>query len=910
MDNLRDIDLVLWGKARGLSRHYPLACHLLDAAAALEALWDDYLAPGLRIYIANELGRSQEQARQLLSFWAALHDIGKCMPCFQAQDQRIGLSQHIGYPTVEAERKGHAYAAHVWLGQFLATAGYKAGRKSSPAIRVAQLLGGHHGRFYEFSRTEFIDPLGSLPALGMSKWEEQRRAIAAMMHELTERPAPPDKVSDSGAALACGLIILADWLVSQDDYLRGRIDTGLPERGDLDGLKQHLQHSRATMPSLLSEAGLGQLTFKPGGFSDDFPFEPNDLQRSIGERLPSLIDGTPGLLLITAPMGEGKTEAALYAGRLMGTAAGMPGYFIGLPTMATSDQMLRRVDDYRRRRIDGADSLTLLHGMAWLNDAYTAEGDEIGIITRDPVAARWLRGSKRGLLANLAVGTIDQALMAVLRGRHNVLRMLGLVGKVFVVDEVHAYDTYMQGLLKTLLRWLGALKVPVVLLSATLPAAVGRRLAQAYLEGAGCRGQQVPEVVYPGWVYVSPQTTAPDPVHVKSRERTLHIESHRVPIIADGRPDRIGVLSKVLAPVVRDGGCAAVICNTVAEAQLTYLSLQGWLEDLDGQKPPVRLLHSRFEAYRREEITEKMVNQFGKEAGNDRPPAAILVATQVIEQSLDLDFDVVVSDLAPIALLFQRAGRCQRHPALDAKRPSWAQGVMRLVVLTPSDQNGVLVFPKSWPFVYPKALLRRTHDVLTGLPNGEVAIPGDIQDLVNRVYDEDFDDENSPSISDDVDRLADEQAKALYAEMASIPAPGYIGQLSELSADDFVTEYSTRLGSESGRIVCCTVGADGKLMLGEESLPIEPAGRKDKRKWFTKEQVRLIMRHTIPVPGTWLRGSSVENAAPPEWADSPHLRDLFVVKVSADGRTPGSIGNRSVQLIRDLGLFDASAASV
>src|SRR5690606_25020 len=182
----------------------------------------------------------------------------------------------------------------------------------------------------------------------------------------------------------------------------------------------------------------------------------------------------------------------------MGEAAGMPGYFFGLPTMATSDQMLRRVDEFRSRRGEGADSLTLLHSMAWLNAAYTGEGEESGVLTSDPMAARWLMGSKRGLLANLAVGTIDQARLAALRGRHNVLRMLGLSGKVLIADEVHAYDAFMQGLLKRLLEWLGALRVPVVLLSATLPAGVGRRLAEAYLVGAGIRDPQVPQVVYPG----------------------------------------------------------------------------------------------------------------------------------------------------------------------------------------------------------------------------------------------------------------------------------------------------------------------------------------------------------------------------------------------------------------------------
>ncbi|MEU8380645.1 CRISPR-associated helicase Cas3' [Streptosporangium sp. NPDC048865] len=903
MGDLLEIDLALWGKSRGLPERYPLICHLLDAAAAAELLWDDYLSPGLRTSLANELGADEGHARQLLAYWAALHDICKCMSCFQAQDE-IGLSRLSGYPEVHAEPKGHAFAAHVWLGQLLAAGGYKVGRKSSPAIRVAQLLGGHHGVFSSFNHREFGDPLGSLPALGEGKWEEQRQAIAALVHELTGRPEPPQKVSAAGGALACGLVILADWLVSQDTFLHKRISAGLPESGDADCLRQHLARSRASASGLLREAGLGRLTFKSGGFSDDFPFTPNGLQKSISERLPALVDGDPGLLLIMAPMGEGKTEAALHAGRLMGEAAGMPGYFVGLPTMATSDQMLRRVDDFRRRRVEGADSLTLLHGMAWLNAAYPPEGDEVGVLTHDPMATRWLRGSKRGLLANLAVGTIDQALLAVLRGRHNVLRMLGLVGKVLVIDEVHAYDAYMQGLLKVLLEWLGALKVPVVLLSATLPVAVGRRLAEAYLAGAGCRDRQVPEVAYPGWIYVSPRVAVPVPVG--SRERNLHVDTRDVPIASDGRPDRSTALREIFVPLMREGGCAAVVCNTVAEAQRTYLALRDWAREsrtADGDAPLIRLLHSRFEAQRREEITQEMVGWFGKDAGDSRPRGAILVATQVIEQSLDLDFDVVVSDLAPIALLLQRAGRCQRHPVLDEGRPGWAKGAMRLVVLTPIDQEGVPVVPRAWPFVYPTALLRRTREVLVDLPGGVVAIPGAIQGLVDRVYDESFGDETSPITDDDVARLADEQTKDLYAQMAAIPGPGRIDDLSQLSGDDFVSEFSTRLGADSGRVVCCTVAADGRLMLGEEPLPVSEDGGRAGKKWFTKERVRLVMSNTIPIPGMWLRGLPADNLAPPAWADNPHLSDLVVVRMAGEEMS-GRLGDRDLWLSQELGLSE------
>ncbi|MEU7942402.1 CRISPR-associated helicase Cas3' [Microbispora bryophytorum] len=898
-----EIDLALWGKSRGLGgKRYPLVCHLLDAAAIMEALWDGYLPPGVRAVIADGVQVPQERAKDLLMHWAALHDIGKVMACFQGQDKE-GFGELVGYPENAAEPKGHAFAAHVWLGQALAEAGYKTESGRSPGIRVAQLLGGHHGRFSLLNQREFRAPLECLPALGGGRWEEQRRSIAAVVHQLIGSPMPPTKLPTPVAALVCGLVILADWLVSQDIFLRERIAVGLPEEGNIDSLRRHFDNSRAVAPRLLGDAGLGRFTFKQGGFTEDFPFDPNALQRSIAEQLPDLVRQGPGLLLIMAPMGEGKTEAALHAGRLMGEAAQTPGYFFGLPTMATSDQMFHRVGEFRERRAEGADSMTLVHGMAWLNSAYAPDGNAVDVLTGDPFATQWLRGSKRGLLAHLSVGTIDQALLAVLRGRHNVLRMLGLAGKVLVVDEVHAYDAYMQGLLKRLLTWLGALKVPVVLLSATLPVPVGRRLVEAYLKGAGIRSGSIPEVVYPGWIYAS--ATSSIAVPVRARTRRLQVELRNVPMMGSGLVNRTEAVQDLLSSLAAKGGCAAVICNTVAEAQRTYLEIKTWLDrpgTASVDAPVVKLLHSRFPARRREEITQEVVDWFGKEAGDQRPRTAILVATQVIEQSLDLDFDIVISDLAPIALLLQRAGRCHRHPANDSRRPTWANS-MRLVVLAPVDGTGGLTIPRAWPFVYPASLLQRTHLALGRLEGRPVAIPEHVQELVDQVYDEDFADQTDPITEEDLERIADEQTKDMYASMAAIPEPHVLRDLSDLSQGEIVDEFSTRLGADSGRVVCCSPAKDGTLLLPTgEVLPELGEGRDGR---FTRHQVRRTVRETIPVPGTWLRNLPDDNQAPAAWRDNPHLRDLVLVTFPALGE-PGQLGDRTVRLADDLGLSESA----
>lgn len=317
--------------------------------------------------------------------------------------------------------------------------------------------------------------------------------------------------------------------------------------------------------------------------------------------------------------------------------------------------------------------------MAWLNAAYTedgpggvrvltCEGDEEGTDGRarrelDMRPVRWLRGAKRPLLAQFAVGTVDQALMAVLPVRHNALRLLALSGKTFILDEAHAYDPYMQVLLGRLLNWLGWYGVPVVLLSATLPASVSDRLIKEYLRGAGLKKSELRgrtfKAPYPGWLYVDAAdgtcaqiSEARQKEQAAARQMRLSVQVEQVVHgEGGGGRNRLAVIQRLLQPVLDgQGGCALVVCNTVAEAQQTYLSLRKALASRGqtNEGGEVQLLHARFPSGERERRTLTVTDGLGR--SGPRPARRIVVATQVVEQSLDLDADVVISDLAPLAL--------------------------------------------------------------------------------------------------------------------------------------------------------------------------------------------------------------------------------------------------------------------
>ncbi len=944
--NQTPVDLNLWGKSKGLPEPYPLMCHLVDSGAAATVLWRDYVPESLRLAVARGMGTDISTAGRLIAFWTALHDIGKITAGFQSQrPQSARTVAEYGRATGSIR---HDHAVHLWLGPALAQLGYPSRSARGLGFRVAQMLGGHHGCFHPLKENEIRRP--SRPELGTGAWEEQRRATLEMIQGIFEPPPPPQRMSIDAAAAICGIVILADWIVSQESFLSERLPH-VPGNSHPDLLRTHHQHTEKLIPALLETAGLTRLRLRAGTFRDEFPFDPNPLQASVAETLPTLLGTGPALLLVMAPMGEGKTETAFHAARLIGAAAGAPGLFVTLPTMATADQMYQRVHAYAAERAETPAALTLLHSMSWLNNTYVPEPDGTAPLTGEEpgdrlsklAATDWLRGRKRGLLAPLAVGTVDQALMTVLPVRHNVLRMLGLAGKVLVVDEVHAYDAYMQQLLARLLTWLGRLGTPVVLLSATLPEQVARSLVHAYLAGAGEPAPDGPiPISYPGWVLADPATGQVTSRTVTAAPRSLHIRTVDIPVGADvdtdktsdqerpsKRADRREALRMLLAPLVTDGGCAMVVCTTVADAQTTFDDLRSWIADpstigpAPANAPILKLLHARFPARQREEITKQVMAAFGKDGGKPtsgrpnsdlapstdstedsfRPPAAILVATQVAEQSLDLDFDLVISDLAPIAQLLQRAGRAQRHRILDPLRPAWAKDRQTLVVLIPRSADGKLSPPPGWTYVYNEALLHRTHDLLQQRASGPVKIPGDIQALIEKVYDSDF---HADLTEADWTRLMEDQARVDMANMIAFETPDKIGQLSELTLHELDENMiSTRLGAESVRVLCCFEDANGVRWLDREHTRPLP-GDSDEPDHLSSADIRTVLGETIPImAGPWLDRRAAADARPAAWREIPWLRELVVLIHPYDAaghETPATHGNRAFLLDPTLGL--------
>jgi CRISPR-associated endonuclease/helicase Cas3 len=696
-----------WAKLDpGTDNHHPVFCHLVDVGAVCHALWRDALPAAARSRMAGAFGLHPDDAGRWVAFWVAAHDLGKLSPGFQGKADRFraalaaaGLPFH---PDPSPPPHGTVTAAV--LPDLLAAPDGWAPLDRPTAARVAVAVGGHHG---VFPRAEETVGLGRV-VLGGPKWAAARRehlGALARAFGVAGLPPPRPPAADDHAPfiLLAGLCVVADWVGSARDFF--------PFAGDA--------FDPATYPALaawraveaVAEVGWAGAPAAPAAFRDLFGFAPRPLQAR-AEEVAGTLSG-PGLVVAEAPMGEGKTEAALLLADAWAATAGRPGLYVALPTAATGNAMFRRVRDFLARRLPGGRvNLHLLHGQALLSDGYWALRPAAVYDPDGPdgrvVAEGWFVPRKRALLAPFGVGTIDQALLAVLQTRHGFVRLFGLAGKTVVVDEVHAYDAYMSTLLERLLAWLAALGCPVVLLSATLPRAKRAALVRAY---AG-RDVPVDEAPYPRLLAVG-----------GGAARSLGFPASRPTTVALDRLRRTDLAAR-LGAALAGGGCAAVLCNTVARAQEVFGGLAAALRPAGVE---VGLFHARFPFGRRAEIEREAVRAFGKDG--PRPRRAVLVATQVVEQSLDLDFDLMATEWAPADLLLQRAGRLHRH---DRDHRPAGLDRPRLWLLDPdAAPSGVPAFGPS-EYVYSRAVLLRSYLALQGVT--EVRLPDDIERLVEAVY--------------------------------------------------------------------------------------------------------------------------------------------------------------------------------
>lgn len=790
-----------WGKARlvevGGAGYHLLAYHSLDVAAVGKTLLD--LDDKVRERLSRNMGLDENAVTTLVTFFLAVHDLGKFAEGFQNLRPDVfktlrGRDSKKDY-TVRHDCLGDLlWRGAVWPG------GWKEGwlqlgeRGFADMYDWQDIFGawirsvtGHHG-------TPPRESFHGMPLSLDNHFDaESRLSAISFVKDVANLFLGPgfsplvfeDELERASKHLSwalSGLAVLSDWIGSDSARFPYQpAEMPLAEYWTEYALPQALAAVKASgvippLPS--SNTGMKAL----------FPEirEPSPLQEHVSA---CEIDRSPQLFILEDTTGSGKTEAAVtLAHRMMAEGLG-EGIFMALPTMATANAMYERLERAYQRMYSGSDipSLVLAHSGRHLSSSFQ---ESIGLERqpRDPAYARgeetasvycaaWLADSrKKALLAAVGVGTVDQALLAVLPVRHQSLRLLGLSRSVLIVDEVHAYDPYMNTLLRNLLRFHSAQGGSAILLSATLPRRTRQELSDSFMQGLGSSSVRVGAIGYPLVTHAFESSVTEIETGAREGiERTVTVE-----LVGDEASIERRLLESAL-----EGRCACWVRNTVDDAVAAYRRLVNELGEAR-----VLLFHARYAMGDRLAIEADVLRLFGKDSKPEDRAGKILVATQVVEQSLDLDFDFMSSDLAPIDLIVQRAGRLHRHERGE-------RGKAILFVLAPrlNEKPGRNWYSDLFPrgaFVYPShGQLWLTARLLADM--GQFKMPDDARKLIESV----FGDQEQDQIPNSLlarDRDADGKARAAIslAHLNGLDLnAGYASTLNQWLED---TVTPTRLG--------------------------------------------------------------------------------------------------------------------
>jgi len=707
------------------SEWLPLWMHACDTAGIMDMISRCWLPDSVRSTLENSL--PSNSLNRISRFVGYIHDIGKATAVFQAKignqlpyvakqiyDLGVNIPPYDKFTV--ASQSPHALAGEAIL------------LSRGCPLGIASVVGSHHGKprtstsaeefieiqFKSCGRNYFGDNGRKDPArLSLKKsWESVWDKLIndaldysgyRAIQELPDIDIPTQ-------VLISGMLIMADWIASNTTYFPL---IAVDETKEMDCYPSRVETAWEEIN--LPEGWSPQSYFmNDDQFKDTFAFYPNQIQKTILREIESCSE--PGIFILEAPMGTGKTEAAIAAAEVLASRNGADGVFFGLPTQATANGIFPRLEKWAEKQSEyELHAIRLAHGMAELNTYYQSlfhgrsncSDEEESLL----IVHQWFEGRKQALLANFVIGTVDQFLMSALKQKHVMLRHLGLAGKIIIIDECHAYDAYMNEYLDRALNWMGTYKVPVIILSATLPPNRRTSLIESYLHNTENYPPKNTD-----WKTSSayPLLTWTDGVEVHQSEIETHDIKSKNIFISTLSDEMVEISIK---DALADGGCAGIIVNTVKRAQIIAQSLK---EALPGSE--VLLIHSHFIHPDRAQKEKLLLERIGKGSTPEIRNGLIVVGTQVLEQSLDIDFDFMITDLCPMDLLLQRIGRLHRHN--DRPRPARLTRPQCCVLGASGDLD------KGSEYIYKSWLLLKTRELLPE----KITIPDDITPLVHQAY--------------------------------------------------------------------------------------------------------------------------------------------------------------------------------
>ncbi len=618
--------------------------HLYETGNIARLLMKYGRAFGCMDAISNELECDKESSISFITYLSAIHDIGKLHPLWQLSKIDENSNIYNKYKALGLlEKDNIAYEntpfRHEKYGALLFKKRLKEkyGVRSVSARRISELIAYHHQGKNQESRT-----LEGYEIKNKDIWSDlQEEAFSAIekafpcempKHFLSSDENNVEKLRYTIIAI----IITADWVSSSDDV-------SFPKRSYFKSDKDYFENTEHIILSWMKKNDLyhNELSKEELDYKNLFGFSsPTATQRKT-EEITKKYGKDINVMLIEDVCGSGKTEAAYMAAAYLLRSHNKSGIYVGLPTGATTMAMYNRTDTF----LSSLELLPIGGLSEFTSKSFLYRKKEKSVQT-------WCDPSRLKFLKSSAIGTVDQSMQAVMACRYGAIRWLGITDKVLIIDELHAYDFYMMEIIEKLIEWCNWANVPVILLSATLPQIQKKKLFYSVMKNF------TPESFNNDYPLISTCIRQSNGNIYLKEDHTECKKIRETPYeILKWNKDKIQTIIDKALGIVNNDGNLCIILNTVDEA----IETKNRLKDVfDGD---LYLLHARNFEIPKHDLTEKIVYLFGKKGkeNGDRPKKAIVIATQIMEQSIDVDFDYMISDIAPIDALIQRIGRWHRH---------------------------------------------------------------------------------------------------------------------------------------------------------------------------------------------------------------------------------------------------------
>ena len=658
------------------------------------------LVPLFKECIDAEL--NDEQIISTISFFIALHDIGKAYPNFQkkaidkeplewqvSKEMELIKREKMFCVGLTSNNFRHEIASEMVAENLLTENKLPKEIKKS----IKKVYRNHHLVVEEFTDGKIKEEYSDCQP---KKWDE----IQLILFNRLKKEFNPCfdfniKVGKQNefTTLLLGFLIRCDWIASS-----------IFDRTNFDSIEEYKDYVLSTSNKYIKTLEIEKIAHAEAkSIKEVFPELQKFELRPLQQKAEELKDIDFNCILIEDLTGGGKTETGFYLAYQAMLRRKKQGIYFGLPTNATEETMNPRIQQ-AIESIFGESAPTVTHatGISWIKEALHCEKAEI--------KERMGSSKETKLMFPFSTGTVDQMMKSVLKKKYALIPLTELATKVVIIDEMHAYDAYMRGILSVTLKWLKEFHVPVVIMSATLPNLIKEEIHKVYSNEPFNPSDAYPLISFyndTGLVEYKVEACEQRKYNVQLNEinlETISFEEH---------------VCQSTAKMIRNGGNLCIICNTVSEAKKTFEQIKNDFPNIE-----THLFHGQTTLKDKHDMTELLVSKYGKDRSN-RPQTSIVVATQIVEQSIDLDFDHMITELAPIDLLLQRFGRWHRHSDNGTIREN-NKSIVPIEVIAFSNLNKHIVYKD---FI---TVLQKTKQFLE--ENKCLLIPKQSRNMIEFVY--------------------------------------------------------------------------------------------------------------------------------------------------------------------------------